>query len=83
MQQAIQQLVTLAQAIGKPIDHQGLTAPISLLPAGVAIHSLEHLLPNPTRTRQKLTVLDAESFIAYVNRFALSLIHISEPTRPY
>lgn len=70
MQQAIQQLVTLAQAIGKPIDHQGLAAPIALLPDGVGVHTLEHLLPNPTRTRQKLTVLDAESFIAYVNRFA-------------
>ena len=70
MQQAIQELVTLAQAIGKPIDHPGLSAPIALLPDSVSIKDLEHLLPNPTRTRQKLTVLDAESFIAYVNRFA-------------
>lgn len=70
MRQAIQELVTLAQAIGKPIDHPGLPAPIALLPDSVSIKDLEHLLPNPTRTRQKLTVLDAESFIAYVNRFA-------------
>jgi uncharacterized protein YfdQ (DUF2303 family) len=70
MQQAIQQLVTLAQAIGHPIDHPGLATPIALLPDGVSVHDLERLLPKPTRTRQKLTVLDAESFIEYVNRFA-------------
>ncbi|MGO4364494.1 YfdQ family protein [Pseudomonas sp. PAB10] len=70
MQQAIQQLVTLAQALGKPIDHPGLAAPIALLPEGVSVENLEHLLPAPSRTRQKLTVLDAESFIEYVNRFA-------------
>lgn len=72
MQQAIQHLVTLAQAIGKPFDHPALASPIALLPNGVSVESLEHLLPAPTRTRQKLTVLDAGSFIDYVNRFANS-----------
>lgn len=70
MQQALQHLITLAQTVGKPIDHPELAAPVALVPAGVSIDTLEHLLPAPTRTRQKLTVLDAESFIEYVNRFA-------------
>lgn len=72
MQEAVQHLVTLAQALGKPIDHPGLAGPVALVPDSVNIQSLEHLLPAPTRTRQKLTVLDAESFIEYVNRFASS-----------
>ena len=72
MQQALQQLFTLAQALGKPVDHPGLAAPIALVPHGVSLENLEHLLPAPTRTKQKLTVLDAESFIEYVNRFATS-----------
>ena len=70
MQEAVQHLVTLAKALGKPIDHPGLAGPVALVPDSVTIQSLEHLLPAPTRTRQKLTVLDAESFIEYVNRFA-------------
>lgn len=70
MQQAIQHLVTLAQALGKPIDHDDLAAPFALIPDGVDIKSLEHLQHAPARVRQKITVLDADSFIAYVNRFA-------------
>ena len=72
MQQALQQLFSYAQSLGKPVDHPGLAAPIALLPNDVALKSLEHLLPAPTRAKQKLTVLDAESFIDYVNRFATS-----------
>lgn len=45
----------------------GIPAPLALLPNGVSIESLEHLLPAPSRIKQKLTVLDAESFISYVN----------------
>ncbi|HCL3274237.1 TPA: DUF2303 family protein [Pseudomonas aeruginosa] len=70
MQQAIQQLVNLSQALGKPIDHPGLSAPLALVPNGVEIESLEHLLPAPTRTRKQVTLLDAETFIAYVSRFS-------------
>ena len=50
MQQALQQLFTLAQALGKPVDHPGLAAPIALVPHGVSLENLEHLLPAPTRT---------------------------------
>lgn len=70
MQQAINQLVTLAQTIGKPVDHPGLTAPIALLPEGVDLKDLEHHLPAPVRIRQAVKVLDAKTFIDYVNRFA-------------
>jgi len=70
MQQAINQLVTLAQALGKPIDHPGLASPIALVPQGVELQGLEKHLPAPVRTRQRLTVLDALTFIAYITRFA-------------
>ncbi|MDT4806982.1 hypothetical protein FQZ97_398220 [compost metagenome] len=69
MQQSIQQLVALAQALGKPIDHEGLASPIALVPDGVSIQALEQHLPAPVRIRQRLTVLDAATFIAYVRRF--------------
>ncbi|WLG26038.1 YfdQ family protein [Pseudomonas lurida] len=70
MQQALQHLVTLAQSLGKPIEVPGIPAPLALVPNGVSIESLEHLLPAPSRIKQKITVLDAESFISYVNRFS-------------
>ncbi|WP_339480357.1 YfdQ family protein [Pseudomonas sivasensis] len=70
MQQALQHLVTLVQSLGKPIEVPGIPAPLALLPNGVSIESLEHLLPAPSRIKQKLTVIDAESFISYVNRFS-------------
>lgn len=70
MKEALQHLVTLSQALGHPIDHPGLAAPIALVPHGVSLEGLEKHLPAPTRTRQRLNVLDAETFIEYVNRFA-------------
>lgn len=70
MKEAMQHMVTLAQALGRPIDHPGLAAPIALVPNGVSLEGLEKHLPSPTRTRQRLTVLDAETFIEYVNRFS-------------
>ncbi|QIH07139.1 MULTISPECIES: DUF2303 family protein [unclassified Pseudomonas] len=70
MQEAIQQFVSLAQALGKPFDHPGLHAPVALVPNGVKVQDLEDLLPAPSRIRQQVTMLDADSFIEYVNRFA-------------
>lgn len=70
MKEAIQHLTTLALALGKPFDHPGLAAPMALVPQGVSLEGLEKHLPAPVRTRQRLTVLDAETFIEYVNRFA-------------
>lgn len=70
MQEALQQLTVMAQALGKPIDHPGLATPIALVPHGVTLEGLEKHLPAPIRIRQRLTLLDAEAFIAYVNRFA-------------
>lgn len=70
MHEALQQLVSLAQTIGKPVDHSSLPAPYALIPAGVKLQDLEGLLPAPTRIRQGITILDADTFIAYVNRFA-------------
>lgn len=70
MQQTLQQLLQFAQAIGKPIDHPTLATPVALLPDGVKVESLEKLLPQPVRARQTVRIIDATSFIAYVNRFA-------------
>lgn len=70
MQEAINQLVTLSQALGKPFNHPQVTAPLALVPDGVSLENLEKHLPFPTRTRQHLKALDAASFIAYVTRFA-------------
>jgi uncharacterized protein YfdQ (DUF2303 family) len=70
MQEAINKLVILAQALGKPVDHPGLATPIALVPHGVTLQGLEEHLPAPIRIRQRLTVLDADTFISYINRFA-------------
>ncbi|UQS91696.1 YfdQ family protein [Pseudomonas chlororaphis subsp. piscium] len=70
MQEAINHLVTLAQTLGKPVDHPSLPAPFALVPDGVKLQDLEGLLPAPTRIRQAVKILDADTFIAYVNRFA-------------
>lgn len=72
MNQAIQDLFTSIQALGKPLDHPGLRAPIALVPHNVNVEDLEKLLPAPSATRQQLIILDAESFIAYVKRFTTS-----------
>ncbi|EQM69989.1 DUF2303 family protein [Pseudomonas tohonis] len=69
MQSTLNHLLSLAQALGKPLDHPGLATPISLLPDDVKVESLEHLLPAPTRTKVSRTLLDAASFIEYANRF--------------
>ncbi|MFS9629918.1 DUF2303 family protein, partial [Klebsiella pneumoniae] len=61
---------TLKHDLSKPIEVPGIPAPLALVPSEVRIESLEHLLPAPSRIKQKLTVLDAESFISYVNRFS-------------
>lgn len=70
MKEAIQHLVTLAQALGQPITGAGLATPIALVPQGVSLQGLENHLHTPIRIRQKLNVLDATTFIEYVNRFA-------------
>lgn len=72
MQEAVSQLLALAQGLGKPFNHEQVPAPLALVPQGVELKDLEHLLPAPSRIRQALTVLDVQSFIAYVNRFATS-----------
>lgn len=72
MQEAINQLVTLAQALGKPQDHPSLPAPFALVPGGVKLQDLEGLLAAPTRIRQAVNILDADTFIDYVNRYASS-----------
>jgi uncharacterized protein YfdQ (DUF2303 family) len=70
MQEAINHLVTLAQSLGKPQDHPSLPAPFALVPDGTAIKDLEGMLAAPTRIRQGVKVLDADTFIAYINRYA-------------
>jgi len=70
MQEAINHLVTLAQSLGKPLDHPALPAPFALVPNGVQIKDLEGLLAAPSRIRQAVKVLDADTFIAYINRYA-------------
>lgn len=70
MQEVLNQLISLAQTIGKPVDHPALPAPFALVPAGVKLQDLEGLLAAPSRIRQAISILDAETFIAYVNRFA-------------
>lgn len=70
MQEAINHLVTLAQSLGKPQDHPSLPAPFALVPDGTEIKDLEGMLAAPTRIRQGVKVLDADTFIAYINRYA-------------
>lgn len=70
MKEAIQHLTALAQALGKPVDHEKLAYPLALRPQELRIEGLEEHLPAPVRIRQHLTMLDAESFIAYVTRFS-------------
>lgn len=70
MQEAINKLTTLALALGKPFNHPGLPAPLALVPNDVRLQDLEEQLDAPVRIRQSLKVLDAQTFIDYVNRFA-------------
>lgn len=42
--------------------------PYVVLPYGYKAESLEHLLPSPARKRASVTLLDAESFIAYAKK---------------
>lgn len=70
MKEAISQLTTLALALGKPFDHPGLRNPLALVPDNVHLQDLEEHLPAPVRIRQAVKVLDAKTFIDYVNRFA-------------
>ncbi|MGZ9668026.1 YfdQ family protein [Pseudomonas sp. GNP014] len=70
MQEAINHLVMLAQSLGKPQDHPSLPAPFALVPDGTQIKDLEGLLAAPSRIRQAVKVLDADTFIAYINRYA-------------
>ena len=69
MKEAIDQLVALAQGLGKPFNIEQIKAPLALVPQGLDLQVLEQHLPAPTRTKQNLTVLDAATFIDYVKRF--------------
>ncbi len=64
-------LVTLAQALGKPIDHDDLAAPFALVPDGVDVKIAG---TSATRTRRasarRSLCWMPTAFIAYVNRFA-------------
>lgn len=72
MKEAIDQLVALAQGLGRPFNVEQIKAPLALIPENTALKVLEEHLPAPTRTKQQLTVLDAATFINYVKRFANS-----------
>lgn len=69
MKEVINQLVALAQGLGKPFNVEQIKAPLALVPSGIDLQVLEQHLPAPTRTKQSLTVLDAATFIDYVKRF--------------
>ncbi|AQZ93249.1 YfdQ family protein [Halopseudomonas phragmitis] len=69
MKDAIQHLVALSQGLGKPIEGHGLAYPLALVPENLEVQDLEQHLPAPVRVRQHISMLDAESFVAYVNRF--------------
>lgn len=70
MKEAIQHLTALALSLGKPITDAGLAYPIALIPDELSINDLEKHLPAPVRIRERLNLLDAETFINYVNRFS-------------
>lgn len=42
--------------------------PYLVAPDGYQVHSLEHLLPNPTRKRAEVSVTTTDSFIAYAKK---------------
>lgn len=46
----------------------GEATPYVVLPDGYAVHDLEHLLPQPTRKRAKVSVTTHQSFIDYTKR---------------
>lgn len=58
--------VMASVAVRRPADNG---APFVLTPPGYTIAELERLLPAPIITRQKVTVIDPDSFIDYVGRF--------------
>lgn len=63
------ELAARATGIEAAVRREEDGVPFLVLPPGVGISAIEHLLPQPTRVRQKVRLLDARSFVAYVNAF--------------
>jgi uncharacterized protein YfdQ (DUF2303 family) len=64
---AINRLVALGGAANQ-FTPEGGDFPVILVPSGTNLLSLEKFLP-PSRIQQQVTLLEVESFVAYVNRF--------------
>lgn len=62
-------LATKAAAVDAPVRDYLNGVPFMVLPDGAEVKDIERLLPSPTRVRQRVSVIDARSFIAYVNAF--------------
>lgn len=63
----IQSAIEAGTALARTLDING--TPIILVPKGYSAEEHAHLLPAPTRHKGKAELLDAASFIAYVNAF--------------
>lgn len=76
----INRIVALGDA-AQPFTPEGGKFPLLALPANVTLHNLEKYLP-PQRIQQGVTLLEVESFVAYVNKFkgddTLIFVNVSE-----
>ena len=69
-------------------DAQSLLEQLNLLPEGITINNIQNLLGEVSESEltnliKSLIQKNPESLIITCNKLYLSLIHISEPTRPY
>lgn len=65
----VAELARKASAIEAPVRHEDDGMPFLVLPTNVEVKQVEYLLAQPVRIRQKVRLLDARSFIAYVSAF--------------
>lgn len=78
--QNAQIILDAGAALVDPVrDHGGI--PYVAMPEGYSVNDLESLLPQPTRKRAKVVMLDAPSFIAYAKKHG-SLPHRGPPEIP-
>lgn len=67
----VQAAIAAGAALGepRPVPADGTQGVYAVLPKDYELASLEEYLPRPLRIRQKVTLHDTDSFIAYVNEF--------------
>lgn len=62
--EALEKLLDTGAALGREIRHDGLV-PLTIVPVGYTLQSLEQYQTTPTRIKQSVLAYDADSFVKY------------------